>query len=164
MSAPSDRVQVRRLQIGDYEPWRHFWRRYLAFYEAQLPDEVYEVNWSRLFDRREPVAGFLALVERRPAGLAHALTHRSFWTSDDYCYLQDLYVDPAHRSSGVGRALVEAVRAFASERECARVYWLTQETNTSAMMLYDKIAERTGFIQYVLNSAEMHAQGDVSDK
>ena len=58
---------------------------------------------------------------------------------------------------GVGRALVDAVRGFAKERVCARVYWLTHETNTPAMMLYDKIAERTGFIQYVLSSDEIGA-------
>ena len=31
---------------------------------------------------------------------------------------------------------------------CSRVHWLTHETNTDAMLLYDRIADRSGFIQY----------------
>ena len=36
----------------------------------------------------------------------------------------------------------------AEEAGASRVYWLTHETNTAAMGLYDQVAERTGFVQY----------------
>lgn len=145
-------IQVRRLVPGDYEPWRSLWTRYLEFYQSTQPEEVYEANWTRLLDDREPTAGFLALVDARPAGLVHALTHRSFWTIGDYCYLQDLYVDGPHRSIGIGRTLIEAVRTYAHDRGCSRVYWLTHETNKTAIQLYDTLAEKPGFIQYVMRT------------
>jgi GNAT superfamily N-acetyltransferase len=44
--------------------------------------------------------------------------------------------------------LIEYVYEKARGSGCSRVYWLTHETNTSAMQLYGRVAERSGFIQY----------------
>ena len=66
----------------------------------------------------------------------------------DYCYLQDLFVAEGRRGDGVGRLLIEAVVAKARALNCSRVHWLTHETNRDAMQLYDRIAERSGFVQY----------------
>ena len=52
------------------------------------------------------------------------------------------------RGCGVGRALIAAVVGAAEEAGAARVFWNTHETNAVARRLYDKVAERTGFIQY----------------
>jgi len=62
--------------------------------------------------------------------------------------LQDLFVAPEARGGGVGRRLIEHVYDAARTAGCARVYWLTHETNHEAMTLYDKVAERSGFVQY----------------
>jgi ribosomal protein S18 acetylase RimI-like enzyme len=48
----------------------------------------------------------------------------------------------------VGRALIDHVYAAAKAQGGSRVWWLTHETNTDAMHLYDKIADKSGFIQY----------------
>ena len=85
----------------------------------------------------------------RAIGMVHWIFHRSTWTAGDYCYLQDLYVDADVRGTGAGRALIEHVYAEAAAKPTAsRVYWLTHETNANAMQLYDRIADRSGFIQY----------------
>ena len=81
-------------------------------------------------------------------GLVHHIQHRSCWTVGDYCYLQDLFVDPAARGNGVGRKLIEHVYAAGAAQGCSRVYWLTHESNVEAMLLYNRIAERSGFVQY----------------
>jgi GNAT superfamily N-acetyltransferase len=52
------------------------------------------------------------------------------------------------RGGGVGRLLIDAVAAKARALGCSRVHWLTHETNRDAMRLYDKVAERSGFVQY----------------
>jgi quinol monooxygenase YgiN len=44
--------------------------------------------------------------------------------------------------------LIEHVYKTAAENGCSRVYWLTHETNTDAMVLYDRVADKSGFIQY----------------
>ena len=81
-------------------------------------------------------------------GLVHHIQHRSCWTTGDYCYLQDLFVADDARGHGVGRKLIEYVYAYAKSKGCSRVHWLTHESNTNAMELYNKIASRSGFMQY----------------
>jgi ribosomal protein S18 acetylase RimI-like enzyme len=80
--------------------------------------------------------------------IAHYLFHRSTWAPDRYCYLEDLFVAPAARRRGLGRALIEAVYQKARVANASRVYWLTQSDNTQARILYDKVADNLGFIQY----------------
>ena len=84
----------------------------------------------------------------RIVGIVHYIFHRSTWTTSDYCYLQDLFTAEEARGHGVGRALIEAVYEKAKAAGASRVYWLTHETNTTAQILYDKVAARSGFIQY----------------
>jgi GNAT superfamily N-acetyltransferase len=81
-------------------------------------------------------------------GMVHYIFHRSCWTEGDYVYLQDLFVDPSIRGKGVGRALIEHVVAKAQQSDASRVWWLTHESNQQAMLLYDRIAEKSGFVQY----------------
>ncbi|MFN3628324.1 MAG: GNAT family N-acetyltransferase, partial [Parvibaculum sp.] len=58
--------------------------------------------------------------------------------------------DPDARGKGVGTALIEAVRRAAAAKGVTNVYWMTHETNDTARRLYDKVARRTGFIEYDL--------------
>lgn len=145
MSAPIDIVPLRR---EDRAAWLPLWRGYQAFYKVDIPAEVSEVTWERLLDAAEPMAGALAWDGARAVGLVHCIRHRSCWTIGDYCYLQDLFVAPEARGAGVGRKLIEHAYAIAERDGCARVHWLTHETNTEAMKLYDRVAERSGFVQY----------------
>jgi GNAT superfamily N-acetyltransferase len=62
--------------------------------------------------------------------------------------LQDLFTNDASRGKGVGKALINGVYAQARIAGAARVYWQTHETNLTAMKLYDKVAERSGFVVY----------------
>jgi GNAT superfamily N-acetyltransferase len=64
------------------------------------------------------------------------------------CYLQDLFTSEEARGRGVGRALIEAVYERAKAVGSPRVYWQTHETNAAAQRLYNKLAERSGFIVY----------------
>jgi ribosomal protein S18 acetylase RimI-like enzyme len=56
--------------------------------------------------------------------------------------------DEAARGRGVGRALIDAVYARARAAGSMCVYWQTQESNKTAMELYDKVAARSGFVVY----------------
>ena len=141
-------VEIRPLGADDHAAWLPLWRGYQAFYKADIPAEVSSVTWSRLLDSSEPMGAALAWRQGRAIGLVHHIRHRSCWTIGDYIYLQDLFVSPEERGSGVGRKLIEYVYGVAREAGCARVHWLTHESNAHAMLLYDRIAERSGFVQY----------------
>jgi GNAT superfamily N-acetyltransferase len=139
---------IRRLAKEDYDLWYPLWRAYQEFYRADIPEQVSKITWHRLLDPQEVMFGAVAMCEERAVGIAHWLLHRSCWTIEDYCYLQDLFVERDQRTRGIGRGLIEHVESFARQAKCARVYWLTHETNTNAMMLYNRVAQRSGFIQY----------------
>jgi len=141
-------IVVRKLAETDHDYWLPLWRGYQQFYEEEIPEQTTRVTWSRILDPRELVFGAIALAGDRAVGFVHWLYHRSCWTVGNYCYLQDLFVIPDHRGSGVGRKLIEHIFAAARIEGCAKVYWLTHETNTKAMLLYDRIAQRSGFVQY----------------
>jgi len=141
-------IEIRLPRAGDHAAWLPLWRGYQAFYDADIPNEVSAVTWTRLLDPAEPMACALAWDGDAAIGMVHYIRHRSCWTVGDYCYLQDLFVAPAARGTGVGRKLIEHVYETARREGCSRVYWLTQEGNTVARQLYDRIAGRSGFIQY----------------
>jgi GNAT superfamily N-acetyltransferase len=62
--------------------------------------------------------------------------------------LQDLFTSNAARGRGIGRALINRVYERARLAGSSRVYWQTHQTNLTAMQLYDKVAERSGFVVY----------------
>ncbi len=140
---------VRHLRPEDEAEWRRLWAAYLNFYETRVPDEVYQTTFARLLgDDPQDFSGLVAEVDGRLAGLAHYLFHRHGWKVENVCYLQDLYADPEVRGQGVGRALIEAVYAAADDAGAPAVYWLTQDFNTTARRLYDRIGTVTPFIKY----------------
>lgn len=139
---------IRTVRPEDHDAWLPLWEAYNTFYENVAPEAVTEATWARFFDAYEPVHALVAEHEGRLVGLVHYIFHRSTWMLGPTCYLQDLFADPSVRGQGVGRALIEGVYAAAREAGSTRVYWLTHETNATAMQLYDRIAERSGFVQY----------------
>ncbi len=143
-------IEIRPLRPEDAAEWRRLWTGYLEFYKTAVPEEVYATTFSRLLgDDPQDFNGFLALVGGRPMGLVHFLFHRHCWKIENVCYLQDLYVDPQARGTGLGRKLIEAVYAAADANGTPAVYWLTQDFNTTGRQLYDRIAQVTPFIRYV---------------
>lgn len=145
-------MTVRPIARSDYDRWLPLWDGYNAFYgrygETALPVEITQATWSRFFDAYEPMHAFVAEQDGELIGLVHFLLHRSTISIAPNCYLQDLFTAEGVRGQGIGRALIEAVYAWANEAGCARVYWLTHETNATAMRLYDQVAENSGFVVY----------------
>ena len=139
---------IRSLQPADRERWNELWRGYLQFYKYDLPADLTELTWSRLLDPGHVFQGLVALDGGRVVGIVHFHFHASTWARVGYYYLEDLFVDPACRGQGLGRALIEAVYRAADEQKIERVYWHTEKTNDQAQHLYRQVAELTPFVQY----------------
>jgi GNAT superfamily N-acetyltransferase len=140
---------IRPLAPADHAEWRRLWTGYLAFYNTSVSEAVQAVTFARLIDPARPQQNALvAEQDGRLVGLVHYIYHAHNWRIEDVCYLQDLYVDPESRGTGAGRALIEAVYRAADANGTPAVYWLTQDFNTQARQLYDRIAKVSPFIRY----------------
>ena len=140
--------EIRPIRADERAEWESLWQNYQAFYKVVISDQTTAVTWARLHDPAEPMEVLGAYLDERLCGIVHYLFHRSCWTTGDYCYLQDLFVAEGARNLGLGRALILAVEGRARVAGASRIYWLTHETNADARVLYDRLAERSGFIQY----------------
>ena len=141
-------IEIKPVGADERDDWEPLWQGYLAFYKATLPQASTDTAWARFHDAAEPMFLLGAYVDGKLTGIVQYLYHRSTWTPGDYCYLQDLFVADTARGLGLGRRLIEAVYAEAKAAGCSRVHWLTQNENAQARILYDKIADNSGFMQY----------------
>jgi GNAT superfamily N-acetyltransferase len=145
-------LDIRPISRKDYDQWLQLWKGYNAFYgrsgATSLSPEVNQITWTRFFDSYEPVHALVADSNGQLLGLTHYLFHRSTIFIEPICYLQDLFTIETARGKGVGRALIHAVYEQAQRAGSPRVYWQTHETNSTAMRLYNQVAERSGFIVY----------------
>ena len=141
-------VEIRELRTSDRAQWQSLWLGYLRFYRIHLSKEVTDNTFARLTDDSTRWRGIVAEKHDQVIGIAHFLFHTSSTCLADVCYLEDLFVDPSERGSGVGRALINAVYDAADRAKAASVYWNTQEFNSDARALYDTLAHRTSFIRY----------------
>jgi GNAT superfamily N-acetyltransferase len=140
---------VRPLTREDREVWQPLWEAYLRFYRALATPEWSDATFAALVGSDERVAGLLAVGSAgRVIGLAHVVFHASTWSPRDSCYLNDLFVARDERGAGAGAALIEAVYAAATARDCDKVYWHTQEFNAPARSLYDTVGTLTSYRVY----------------
>jgi GNAT superfamily N-acetyltransferase len=141
-------IEVGPLTPEDRRTWAELFRAYNEFYGRTASTELLDGAWDE-FTMDDRLHALGARVDGRLVGITHFFIHPST-SSADVCCLQDLFTAPEARGKGVGRALIGAVRDWAGDRGCARLYWHTKEDNATARRLYDQVAENRGFIQYVI--------------
>lgn len=141
---------IRPVRAEDEPRWRELWDAYIRFYEREPVEQVTQCTWSRIMDDNAPVYSIAAETETGVVGIANYLTHQNTSELTEVCYLQDLYVDPANRARGVGRALIDWLRAEVQRRGWSQLHWQTKENNYRARALYDQYTPHSGFVRYVL--------------
>jgi ribosomal protein S18 acetylase RimI-like enzyme len=121
-----DAAAVARLMIG----FRNWWQR------DEPDDDGFEAGVRRLL--ADPQTEFL--IGGEPAAGVCQLRYRfSVWTGTEDCWLEDIFVEPQARGSGVGRTLMEAAFDRARKRGCARIELDVNEANPAAMALYESL-------------------------
>lgn len=112
--------------------------RELAIYERAL-DQVVATEAlleQALFATPPAAEALIAEVDGAPAGLALFFYNFSTWTGWRGLYLEDLYVTPQARGTGVGKALLKRLAQIAVERGCSRFEWAVLDWNTPAQEFY----------------------------
>lgn len=132
-------ILIRPIKQQDKSRWLELFKAYIEFYKSQLSDAQYELTWQRI-NSDFNMHGLLAEVDGHIVGLAHYIFRPDTWEIEDFCYLEDLYVDPQARKVGIGRALIKAVEEIAVAKGSKRLYWTTAPDNSVARSLYEKLA------------------------
>jgi GNAT superfamily N-acetyltransferase len=148
-------VTIRRIETRDEARWRELWDGYTRFYEREPSEAVTRQTWARILDATSAVHAIVAEGEDGGVvGIANYIIHDSTSVLRPVCYLQDLFVDPAYRAGGVGKQLIDWLRAEMVAQKWSRLYWSTRETNYRARGLYDKYTPHSGFLRYVITNSE----------
>jgi ribosomal protein S18 acetylase RimI-like enzyme len=140
-------VSIRAITEKDYDQWLPLWDGNNL---DTRDDEVTTRTWARLNDQTSAVNGLVAEEDGSLIGLTHYILHPTTGAVEDVCYMQDVYVDPAHRKKGVARKMVEHLAVIGVKKGWARLYWLADEENAAAQELYKHIGVRLNFSLHIL--------------
>ncbi len=144
---------TRPLEASDKPSWDPLWQGYLKFYKTELSDEQSELTWNRLLDPNFNLYCLVAEVDGAIKGITHYSFQNSTWAPKNYCYLEDLFVEPSLRGGGIGRLLIDSVKKIAEAAGSSRLYWNTDATNETARKLYDSYELESGKVQYRISLA-----------
>lgn len=129
--------------------WERLFAGYAEFYRVAQTPQMRETVWRWLLDPAHEVKGLIAEdAAHRTLGIAHWRRFARPLRAAHGIFLDDLFVDPAHRGSGAGEALIRALQGIAAEEGCNVVRWITADNNYRARGLYDRVAARTTWITY----------------
>jgi GNAT superfamily N-acetyltransferase len=114
-------------ELADYEHLTH---------EVTATEEKLRAT---LFDPRPFAEALIGCVDGEPAGFAVFLHNYSTFLAQPGLYLEDLFVRPAFRKLGLGKALIAAVARIAVERGCGRYEWSVLDWNTPSIAFYQSL-------------------------
>ena len=147
-------ISIRPIEPRDQPRWRELWDAYTRFYQREPLEALTASTWERIFDPGVPVHAIVAEgSDGNVVGIANYLVHESTSALRPVCYLQDLFVDPASRTGGVGGRLIDWLVAEMAVQGWSRLYWHTKEDNYRARGLYDKYNRQSGFLRYVIENS-----------
>jgi len=133
----SETLCIRPATVHDVGVILHFIRR-LAQYEQleHLVSATEQGLKESLFGERPGAEALLAHVDDMPVGFAVYFHNFSTFLGRRGLWLEDIFVEPAARGNGYGKALLLAVARIAHERGCARFEWAALDWNTPAWDFY----------------------------
>ena len=136
----SDSIQVRHGRAEDL-PLIHRFIRELAAYEKLEADCTGTMEQLRetLFGEAPSARVLLAFAGGQPAGFAVYFFTYSTFAASPLLYLEDLFVKPEARGSGVGRRLFGELRRIAEAKGCARLEWTVLDWNREAIEFNERL-------------------------
>jgi len=149
-------IDVRDIHEDDRDAWRRLFTEYGVFYDTAFTDTVLDGVWAWLMSAESDLCAVVAVDPSTSSGqaagavigFAHYRNLPDTFTAGNEWYLDDLYVEPGHRGSGAGTALIDAVAERAASDGGGKLRWITAADNVTAQSVYDKVATRTSWVTY----------------
>ena len=129
--------------------WEQLYAGYAAFYQVTQTPEMRATVWGWITDPAHEVKALVAEdADGRAIGLAHYRPFARPLSASTGGFLDDLFVDPAHRGARVADALIGALATLGRERGWSVIRWITADTNYRGRAVYDRLATRTPWLTY----------------
>lgn len=143
--------RIQPLAENDRQEWRGLYDGYAEFYKVPMDDRIAGAVWGWLRDPGHVLEGYLARdTEGRAIGIVHVRACPEPLSGCDVGFLDDMYVVPEYRGSGVADALFDTLRKLAAERGWPEIHWITQHFNQRARAFYDRYT--SGPSEFILYS------------
>ncbi len=142
-------VEIRPADVEDRDAWLTLIQALHEEYELALSADVAFDTWDRVINRSNPVRSRVAVTPSgEVVGFGNYVIHASTWSENDVCYIEDVYVDEAHRRHGIGAAIVRDIVRIGHISKLHAVYTVAQMDDDGAQAFADGIAEYTGLVRY----------------
>jgi ribosomal protein S18 acetylase RimI-like enzyme len=142
-------ILVSELSLNDRKDWESLYYGYAEFYQVPMDQNIIDKVWSWIFDLENP---FYALIAKDDTGHCIGLMHYRAMPSPlrgkVVGFLDDLYVQPQSRGSGVVNALYQALNKAAADKGWPFVRWITADNNYRGRSVYDKLSKKTAWVTY----------------
>jgi ribosomal protein S18 acetylase RimI-like enzyme len=140
---------VVRLLPEHRSDWERLYAGYAAFYKVAQTPEMRETVWRWIFDAENELEALVAIdAAGRAVGLAHYRAMLRPLRAVVAGFLDDLFVEPSLRGTGVVQSLMRALAEVGHANGWGTIRWLTAEDNYRARAFYDQVAGRTAFLTY----------------
>lgn len=141
---------VRAVTVDDQAAWLPLFQGYADFYQVELTRQIANEVWHWLCDPTHELEGLLAFNAAGEAvGMAHIRSCPRSLGGTHIGFLDDLYVVPQARGTGVADALMDALKDLAQQRQWPIIRWLTQHFNERGRAFYDRYTDGpSDFIAY----------------
>lgn len=113
----------------------------LAVYEKAPQEVVTDVAGIResLFGDDAKAHALICSIDNQPVGYAVYFHSYSTWLGKNGIYLEDVYISPAHRGKGAGKAMLRHLAQIAVSENCGRLEWSVLDWNTPAIEFYEAL-------------------------
>ena len=144
---------VTALEKNDRNQWETLYRGYADFYQVPMNDEILNCVWEWVFDTQKQ---FFAMVVKDENGVAVGFMHFCEMASPlrgaNVGFLNDLFLDPNCRGNGIVDLMFEHLKKVTQEQGWPFIRWVTADNNYRARAVYDRVANKTQWLTYQLDT------------
>ena len=141
---------IRDINKDEFNNWSDLYKSYADFYKVPMDDKILKTLWGWIHDKSHVVKGICYELEGKIVGIAHYRTMPRPIKGQYIGFLDDLFVEPDFRCQKIAQRMINHLKSLSQANNWSGIRWVTHSSNKKAKILYDKIANNSGFELYEL--------------
>jgi len=142
---------IEKLDKNNLNGLLSLWKEYQCFYKVQdIDDEKNREHVTHILNNSKAGEIFVYTIDNQEVGFATLYYTFASTISSKIAILNDIYVTEECRGKGIGKKLLDYVICHCKESDVESLRWMTQESNTSAQLLYKNYVKPSSWLSYVV--------------